>query len=116
MQKAIDETARRRARQAAYNAEHGITPETIKREIRDFLRDPSESDYVTIPILKPGETDTKRINETIDELRSEMLVAAEQLDFERAATLRDRIKGLQGKAPEPAAVRPRSSRNARRRR
>jgi excinuclease ABC subunit B len=116
MQKAIDETARRRARQAAYNAEHGITPETIKREIRDFLRDPSESDYVTIPILKPGETDPKRINETIDELRSEMLVAAEQLDFERAATLRDRIKGLQGKAPEPAAVRPRSSRNARRRR
>ncbi|MFI5305954.1 MAG: excinuclease ABC subunit UvrB [Polyangiales bacterium] len=117
MQRAIEETARRRARQGAYNAEHGITPETIRREILDFLRDPSESDYVAIPVLRPGESDPKRINETIEELRSEMLLAAEQLEFEAAAALRDRIKTLQGSAPQPAvAPRPGAARAGRRRR
>ncbi len=119
MRRALDETARRRALQGAYNDQHGITPETIRREITDFLRDPSESDYVAIPILRPGETDPVRINQTIEELRSEMLLAAEQLDFERAASLRDQIQSLQSKAAPPAQVgarRARSTRPARRRR
>jgi excinuclease ABC subunit B len=119
MKQAMEETARRRELQAAYNIEHGITPETVVREIRDFIRDPSESDYVAVPILRPGESTDGRIKQTLEELRSEMLLAAEQLDFERAAQLRDRIQSLQGNLPEPPAGKPRRSSNrppARRRR
>jgi excinuclease ABC subunit B len=116
MQRAIEETGRRRERQAAYNLEHGITPETIRHEITDFWRDPSVSDYVTIPVLRPGEEDPQRISETIEELRSEMLLAAEQLDFEQAAKLRDRIKSLQGSAPAPGSNRPGAGPKGRRRR
>jgi excinuclease ABC subunit B len=116
MSRAIEETARRRERQQIYNRDHGITPETIRKEITDFLRDPSESDYVAIPILRSGEEDLERIKETTEELRSEMLVAAEQLDFERAAELRDRIRKLEGKAPDPIAAAPKPARRGKRRR
>jgi excinuclease ABC subunit B len=117
MQKAIEETARRRELQGVYNLKHGITPETIQKEIGDFLRDPSESDYVAIPILKAGEEDPKRIKQTIEELRSEMLLAAEELNFEHAAELRDRIKAFENNSAEPtSAPRPRSGRTGKRRR
>jgi excinuclease ABC subunit B len=116
MQRAMDETGRRRDVQATYNQAHGITPETIRKEITDFLRDPSESDYVAIPILRPGEEAPERISQTIEELRSEMLLAAEQLDFERAAELRDRIKGYEGSTATPAREAANSGRRARRRR
>ena len=118
MQLAIDETARRRTLQEAYNAEHGITPETIQKEIGGIIGDPAEADYVTIPVLKQGEAEAspERIKETVEELRSEMLLAAEELDFERAAKLRDRIKQLSGDAPDPApAPRKRGGRGRRRR-
>jgi excinuclease ABC subunit B len=115
MRQAIDETARRRELQGIYNEKHGITPETIKREIKDFMPDPSEVDYVIVPILKPGEAvDPARINQTIEELRSEMLMAAEQLEFERATELRNRIHALQGKAPERPAPKPKRGRGQRR--
>jgi excinuclease ABC subunit B len=117
MQKAIDETGRRRELQGIYNLKHGITPETIQKEIGDFLRDPSESDYVAIPILKAGEEDPQRIKQTIEELRSEMLLAAEELNFEHAAELRDRIKAFENNSPGPAsAPRPRPGRSSKRRR
>jgi excinuclease ABC subunit B len=99
MKRALDETNRRREVQAAYNREHGITPATIKKAI--FEMDPSSgaSDYVTVPILRPSEVaqaqDPARMAQVIEELKSEMLLAAENLEFEKAAELRDRIAALE---------------------
>ena len=96
MRTAIDETARRRALQSAHNAAHGITPKTIRKAVFDLDPSSGASDYVVVPILKKGEAlGSDRIPERIEELRSEMLLAAEQLEFERAATLRDRIARLE---------------------
>jgi excinuclease UvrABC helicase subunit UvrB len=65
------------------------------------MPDPTQSDYVTIPMLKESDTrDPARVKLTLEQLRSEMLIAAEQLDFERAAALRDQIHALQGTPPE----------------
>ncbi|HAW31523.1 MAG TPA: excinuclease ABC subunit B, partial [Planctomycetaceae bacterium] len=94
MQNAMDETERRRAIQEEYNREHGITPESIKKaikrgieeeiEARQFVRESvgfkDESEYIT--------------QEFLGELEQEMLEAAEKLEFERAALLRDRIDDL----------------------
>jgi excinuclease ABC subunit B len=115
MKQAIEETERRRELQRQYNLDHGITPESVQRDIVDFMPDPSNSDYVTVPILKPGESDPN-LGETIEELRSEMLLAAEQLDFERAAQLRDRLKSLQGSLEPAGAARPPRTGKGRRRR
>ena len=105
MKQAMDETSRRRQLQTEYNLERGITPATVRKAIdASMLRDPSEADYVTIPVLR--EEDAERAEDAaarLDSLRGEMLLAAEQLDFERAARLRDRIAALSGKAPEPAS-------------
>jgi excinuclease ABC subunit B len=106
MKQAIDETERRRERQRLYNIEHGITPETIRREIVEFMSDASAADYVAIPVIKPGESDSEKRSETIEDLRSEMLMAAEMLDFERAAQLRDRLKTLQGTVEPTAPSKP----------
>jgi excinuclease ABC subunit B len=97
MQGAIDETHRRRELQAAYNAEHGITPETVKKAVFDMDPTAGMTDYVTVPILREGEgtTDPAKLPEIIEELRSEMLIAAESLEFETAAQLRDRITELE---------------------
>jgi excinuclease ABC subunit B len=116
MKKAMDETSRRRERQRAYNLEHGITPETIRKEIRDIIADPSGSDYVAVPILRPGESAHASAEQNVEELRSEMLLAAEQLQFERAAELRDQIESLRGNLAEPRAGKPRRSRPPARRR
>ncbi len=94
----IDETTRRRARQEAYNAEHGITPKTIQKRITSLQSSIWEADYVTVP--KAGERtalDVPRheLPRLIEHLRSEMREAARALDFERAAELRDRIKALE---------------------
>ncbi|MBW2460000.1 MAG: excinuclease ABC subunit UvrB [Deltaproteobacteria bacterium] len=97
MQGAMDETLRRREIQAAYNVEHGITPETVKKAVFDMDPTAGTHDYVVIPILKKGvgEGDPELLPELIEELRSEMLVAAENLEFETAARLRDRIGSLE---------------------
>jgi excinuclease ABC subunit B len=116
MAEAIEETQRRRELQAAYNEKHGITPQTVRRELTNFMLDPSEADYVAVPILRAGEGDPKQLERTIEELRSDMLLAAEQLDFERAAELRDRIQKLQGKPAEPPSAREQRKRPARRKR
>ncbi len=95
MQKAIDETERRRSAQSQYNEEHNITPETVRKNIRAGIeaeaaahRDANaavgydkEEDYVTV--------------EYIGELEAEMMAAAEALEFERAASIRDKINVLQ---------------------
>jgi excinuclease ABC subunit B len=104
MKQAMGETARRRELQTEYNLKHDITPATVRREISNsLLRDPSEADYVTIPVLRAEDAEREEdAAARLDSLRGEMLLAAEQLDFERAARLRDKIAALSGKAPEPA--------------
>ncbi len=94
----VEETTRRRARQEAYNVEHGITPTTIQKRITSLQSSIWEADYVTVP--KAGERtalDVPRheLPRLIEHLRSEMREAARALEFERAAELRDRIKALE---------------------
>jgi excinuclease ABC subunit B len=97
MQVAIDETARRRELQARYNAEHGITPETVKKALFQMDAASGGADWSTAPKDLPSkrQLDPERLPERIQELRSEMLLAAERLDFERAAELRDEIRVLE---------------------
>ena len=87
MRRAIDETERRRELQDKYNKEHGIIPATIKKDIRKIIEslEPAESTQ------KPEEQD---LSIMIENLTDEMLAAAEMLEFERAAQLRDRIQEL----------------------
>jgi len=96
MRTALQETDRRRERQAAYNAEHGITPESIRRSIRDVLRSVEERDYVTVEADAPEEgfESAEALAETVKRLEGEMKDAAKRLDFERAAELRDRLRAL----------------------
>jgi excinuclease ABC subunit B len=97
MQFAIDETKRRREIQKKYNAEHHITPETIKKEITAVFASIHKSDYVTVD--KAAETEaiygsSENIDTAIAELEKEMKAAAKELAFERAAVLRDQISEL----------------------
>ena len=97
MQYAIDETARRRELQTAYNVEHGITPESTRRAFYEMDASSGQGDYVVIPVLRASEADddAQSMEDRIEELRSEMLLAAENLEFERAAALRDKLKALE---------------------
>jgi len=101
MAKALAETNRRRALQEAYNTEHGITPESITRAIDDLLGTPLAADYSTVPL---EEEEAEEIFEDQEALVAEiarldraMRAAAEKLDFEEAAALRDRIRFLERK-------------------
>ena len=105
MQRAMDETERRRQRQAIYNQEHGITPETVTKAIRDMLPQSGAGDYVTVPILKPGEA-TDKPEKLLEELRAEMLLLAEQLEFEQAAKLRDKIAALEATSGDTSGAAP----------
>jgi len=99
MRYAMDETERRRARQIDYNQEHGITPQTIRKAVLEMDPSTGAGDYVVIPILRRGEAtqDPADIPARIEELRSEMLLAAEELEFEKAAELRDQVEQLRAK-------------------
>jgi excinuclease ABC subunit B len=90
MQRAIDETNRRREIQLAYNEEHGITPETIEKAIRTSLEQTVQARRVAAEAINASENELDRA-ELIAMLEKEMLEAAEALEFERAARLRDRI-------------------------
>jgi excinuclease ABC subunit B len=104
MQRTMDETARRRALQEAYNKEHGITPETIKKAI--FAGIEAEANAHAEANAKVGMTDeTKYITEEyIAELEAEMYAAAEAMEFERAAIIRDRIGQMRDQIGKPVAV------------
>lgn len=94
MNKAIDETKRRRTIQMAYNDEHGITPQTISKKIPELIRATKETDDVDNTITKKlsGKKLTKKDKAAlIEQLELEMKEAARALDFERAAELRDAI-------------------------
>ncbi|MFM2150313.1 MAG: hypothetical protein RLZZ187_2619 [Pseudomonadota bacterium] len=98
LRRALEETARRRAKQIAWNEEHGITPQTIKRDISDVLQSVYEQDYVTVDAVDGDETAQfvgKDIGATIAELEKKMRAAAADLEFEGAARLRDEIKRLE---------------------
>ena len=97
MGQAIDETSRRRKLQKAYNKKNDITPETIKKEITTIFGSVYEADYVTVDKVaeKIESYDTlDDLESTISAMEKEMVLAAKELAFERAALLRDRIKEL----------------------
>ena len=97
MERAIRETDRRRAKQAAYNEEHGITPETVKKNVEDILAGLYQGDVdmsrVTAKVEKP--LHGANLEAHLDGLRDQMRKAAENLEFEEAARVRDEIKRLE---------------------
>jgi excinuclease ABC subunit B len=99
MRLAMDETARRRRIQEAYNEEHGITPATIKKGI-PVLEYATELDYVQLELAadpRAAYKEDENVDELIRKLESEMKAAAKSLEFERAAELRNRIRALRMK-------------------
>jgi len=99
MKSALAETERRRTRQAAYNEEHGITPESVVRAIDDVMSSVYERDYSAAPAGREGrEFRTQaELDAEIARLEHEMKAAAANLDFERAAALRDTLKSLRNR-------------------
>jgi excinuclease ABC subunit B len=97
MNRAVEETERRRRVQGEFNRTHGITPETIRKEIRDILSSVYEADYVTVPVVaeeKAAYRSADELERHIARLEKEMREAAAKLEFEEAAKLRDEIKGF----------------------
>ncbi len=107
MVEAIEETGRRRALQRAYNDEHGITPRTISKAIQDILirrtQEKRESTRANVEILRKNYNILvpKQRNALIRELEREMLEFAKDLEFERAAELRDEIQRIRDESPSP---------------
>jgi excinuclease ABC subunit B len=95
MKTAIDETNRRRTLQAAYNTEHGITPATIKRAILDINPASGTADYYPVQKVTREEVRAASSEERIEALKLEMFAAAENLEFEKAARIRDELKALE---------------------
>ena len=95
----LSETKRRREIQRRYNEEHHITPESIKKSIHDILASVYEADYVTVPVVSEDRKIYVSENELpvmIKKLKEEMKEAAKNLEFEKAAELRDQIKEYTG--------------------
>ena len=106
MQTAMDEVTRRREVQIAYNAEHGIEPRTVFKPVREGIEALYEMDYSAVPDISdagpvteseddPRSWPTKRLRGEIARVRADMLLAANELRFEEATTLRDRLKELE---------------------
>jgi len=99
IEKAVDETSRRRKVQREYNREHNITPESIKKNIVDVLSSLAEQDYVTVEATpqraRQEDVEPSDVPKLIKSLTDEMFAAARDLEFERAAALRDRIRDLE---------------------
>ena len=96
MRRAMEETARRRSIQEAYNREHGIVPASIVKQVNSPLVRMSNLDYYEGPALppRPELPDAESVRRRIGELEKQMKAAAKELDFEKAAALRDEIRGL----------------------
>ena len=93
IERALSETTRRRELQTNYNIKHGLTPESIKSRIHDVLSSIEEADYVNV--AGDEEFIPSDLEGAVERLETEMLEAASNLDFERAAELRDRMKDVQ---------------------
>ncbi len=101
MRRAMDETERRRAKQVAYNEEHGITPQTIRKAVHDVIRSQEqmqEEVKKTVPSGIEGELAAADLDTLLTALEDEMASAAAALEFERAAELRDEIEMLRRKS------------------
>ena len=101
MKQAIEETARRRTLQGKYNEDHGITPATIVRAVMHINLAAGTTDYIDVPKIPKGKSSADvdvDVSEKIQGLRLEMFTAAEALDFEKAARLRDDLRRLEGLA------------------
>lgn len=101
MRRALDETARRREKQQKFNEEHGIVPQTIKRGVSDILRELCEKEGVDeLPRGKKKDllASEKKLKDAIAKLTKQMRKAAEDLEFEQAAKIRDEIKRLENSA------------------
>ena len=97
IQRAVEETERRRGVQLTYNREHGITPETIRKDISNLLSSVYEADYVNIPVISEAKEEFeshKDLEKKIQKLEREMKEAVRDLAFEQAVELRDRINEL----------------------
>ena len=94
MKHAMDETARRRDIQMAYNEEHGITPQTIKKEIRDLIAITKKTDSGELEEVDASAMNKKERKALVKKLEKEMQQAAAALDFEGAAQLRDMVLEL----------------------
>src|SRR6202795_4695983 len=97
MKEALAETDRRRVVQAEYNRANGITPESIKKSIRELLETVPEKDYYTVDVPReaaPQWESPAALARHVEALEKEMKEAAKRLDFERAAELRDQVKAL----------------------
>jgi excinuclease ABC subunit B len=95
MRQAIDETRRRREMQLAFNAEHGITPQTVRKAIRASLETEVKARKTVQEAIKANESQLDQ-SEIIKLLEEEMLQSAQNLEFERAAELRDKINQIKG--------------------
>jgi excinuclease ABC subunit B len=107
MEAAMGEMSRRRALQGAYNEEHGITPQSIVRQIDDVMSSVYERDYSTPPLVSDGAEHFKtqaELDAHIVKREKEMREAAKNLDFEKAAAIRDDIKRLRN--PDLVLARP----------
>ena len=116
MRRAIDETERRRQKQEQFNTDHGITPQTIVKEIREGLDRQLKAQRIARGAIAAEEEDFDR-GELIQQLEREMLEAAENLEFEKAAELRDRLAEVKqmpeidGSKKAKAGVMPQSKRS-----
>jgi len=113
MQRLLDTTEQRRKRQLAYNEEHGITPAGIIKEIQESLIIRREAREVESRVVRESGADYN-ITEAISEIEREMLQAAEMLEFERAAVLRDQLRELQRADGDDEPRRPRKKKKKRR--
>ncbi|MGH9160360.1 MAG: excinuclease ABC subunit UvrB [Vicinamibacteraceae bacterium] len=108
MRQAMDETERRRALQEAYNREHDITPMSIVKQIDEVLSSVYERDYTTVPLVEARDQETfhteAELRAAIAGAEADMRSAAANLEFERAAALRDRVKKLRGLVPGAVGV------------
>ncbi|MFM8499257.1 MAG: excinuclease ABC subunit UvrB [Chakrabartia sp.] len=96
MERAISETDRRRAKQMAFNEEHGITPETVKKNIGDIIAHVASGDQVTVEIEDgPQHMVGHNLRAYLEELEKKMRAAAADLEFEEAGRLRDEIRALE---------------------
>jgi len=107
MQRAIDETNRRRKLQKQYNAQHNITPETIQKAIRNSFETELQARRIAREAISRDETEYER-EELIALLEKEMLEAAQNLEFEKAAQLRDQIKELRDAPKIKTAKKPKT--------